>query len=51
MTQKNKKKLYWACDNAGTILYLIKNRKYTLFYCIKYFLKNGILFFELDRQA
>ena len=34
---KKLKKLYWACDNAGTILYLIKNRKYTLFYCIKYF--------------
>ena len=31
------KKLYRACDNAGIILYLIKSRKYTLFYCIKYF--------------
>ena len=34
---KKLKKLYWACDNAGIILYLIKIRKYTLFYCIKYF--------------
>ena len=34
---KKLKELYWACDNAGIILYLIKNQKYTLFYCMKYF--------------
>ena len=31
------KKLYWSGNNAGIIFYLIKNRKYTLFYCMKYF--------------
>ena len=35
--KNNLKKLYWSGDYAGIIFYLIKSRKYTLFYCMKYF--------------
>ena len=46
---KKIKKLYWACDNADIILYLIEIRKYTLFYCIKYFSIKRYFFSSIGR--
>ena len=42
---KNLKHIYWSGENAGIIFYLIKNRKYTLFYCMKYFQIKGYFIF------
>ena len=42
---KKLKKLYWSGDNSGIIFYGIKNQKFTLFYCMKYFsIKRHFIF-------